>query len=433
MQRQTIQKWLDYRVRELGLSPIVDPHHRCQIRACKFDTIDIKQNIYGCLTSGVTHVCEPQKRRCEHTFISNSWDYTCIFSGATNERYIEESLFGKDSHQMKGKMIDFEHDMTDITIDHAFDDYGEDDEVSSESNEQWLQRLLNNTETPKAVAIPVKHSKPRQLTSEIKVNSSEDLSMENVQEFFNEVRVNLEIINGSYSQRLGIRMSRQLEQRRIGLRTLSTRVDTVITDLLFNIKERTRINKELDTTSRKHAIDAVKKYYKNCLQQNIRPFLQTADDIFDHNRKETARSLLISPKLVSESHKFILKQIILKLWFVVFNVDPISRQQKRLFIKDHAIAVLHAMRTGLSLDIEQDKHVLLEVDVEVERLFPHASLLDSIESVGTEQWSYEKNDITTGRKNLINALQTLATKNPAFAKELCNQLKEHRFNSHTVY
>lgn len=430
--KQLVANWLRWRADE-GLAPPQESH-QCELKRCKIETISFKENLYGCLSSGAVHLCEPRERMCERTVVSNDCEYMCIFSGAISPiPYFDETRFNVGAADLKGRVIDFEQDMTDVTIDHAFEDYGE--EAAGEDQTEWAERMLNAPD-PK---IEIGHKKQegggggkRQLTSQISLEDewAEFISMENIQEFFNQVHINLELINGSHGVRLGLKLSKTLEHRKIGLRLLSERVDTVITDLLLNTPERIRLNKELKDYARKQALEAVRKYYKTALQEDQRPFVQVGDDIYDQALQDNYHNpLLIAPKLIDEKHRFELKQIILKLWFVVYNIEPVARQQKRLFIKDHAVALLNSIKDGLSIVLKGtgQKLVLREPDKEVGQLFPAPALLESIQSTGKDSWVYHKNDITTGRRNLLNAFQSIAGK-PDFVRELCRQLQDNRLN-----
>ena len=96
---EVLERWQHMRLKELGFKTIIEGHV-CSMGTCEasgsIQLIDDDLNLYGCIKSGVFHVCEASiSQSCKETYTTTEGDILCIFSKKAVSRSADSTLYGE--------------------------------------------------------------------------------------------------------------------------------------------------------------------------------------------------------------------------------------------------------------------------------------------------------------------------------------------------
>ena len=369
-----IKKWLKYRNQVYGL-PNIDVNHICTFNCTlskSITTIDAKLNLYGCIKSGKYHLCNQSIIKCPCTFLNKDGTITCIFSGIDVGVIIDDNMFkkvdtGKDEyninfhfHENKKMRIEMGKNGNDFPF--LPDNDNDNESFEYEEGEYTIQNWVDSSANRRK-----QKSKQRQCFTNINDPN------------------------------------------------LWKDTESIIYDLLYNTKERSRIDKIRVNEMKNSAINSIHKHYKKCKRNKLRPIRHHLEKIYNNemNKKRRMRPLKFNQKQLKYY-----SNINVNLWKIVINTEYCAKNKSKFHIKQHTIATLYVLQTGLFMNnnnddelLNQNQNQILPRDDFLYNELPHENNLKEWKSCHTKKWNYNKGDITKGRNNLKLALNSITNKN----------------------
>ena len=254
-----IKNWLKYRNQVYGL-PNININHICTfncVSSKSIKTIDTKLNLYGCIKSGKYHFCNSNIIKCPCTFLNKDGTITCIFSGIDVGVILDDVMFKK--------------------VDTGKDE----DNIDYHENENKKMRI------------------------EIGKNGNDFLFLpDNDNDNDNE---SFESEEGEYTIQNWVDSSANRRKQKNKQRQCFTNVndpnlwkdtESIIYDLLYNTKERSRIDKIRVNEMKNSAINSIHKHYKKCKRNKLRPIRHHLEKIYNNemNKKRRMRPIKLNQK-----------------------------------------------------------------------------------------------------------------------------------------
>lgn len=402
--RETIDNWLEKRNKKYGFTK--DDNHVCSYKGCfetgSIVTIDRENNVYGCLKSGKTHVCNTTSE-CKSTFVKDGI-IICIMSGNAKEIFIDKSKYGNSNTNCQ----DYNK------CEEGFGEGGEEEEGYENKEEEEEDEEEDGQQT--------------------KEDMDETFLLENMGDMdmmFLPTTQNFDNWNEEQEVEKHKRQKRKTEspnknkkkaktkKKNKDINCLRSEYTKIMEDLLYNKSLRKRINDEKDAAMSLKAQTEMKRYYKECMNQQMRPIKPRADDIYAMYRNE--KPLLFLLEYDSERVSYYFK-IIYQIWNFVLDCNHYKEQTSKIHFKQHVLGTLYIMSEyGYRFTNKDGEDVtILPIDRYLATYLPKSNELSMMTTQKINSNSYCKNDITSGRNNIKKSICSM-TDNKKL--ELANRIK----------
>jgi hypothetical protein len=344
-------EWLDMRARYYGIFDPINNDHSCFQSDCK-----ISNNIVN-FDDNCFGCVESGKihicnstNDCNYKFVNNNEMIICYFSG-----YEISSIYKAENDfysKEKGLKLDDEEDNNNINND-----------VS----------ITNNIEAEEST-----QSKP------------------NMKKF----------------SQINIRIKR--DKNEMEVRDIGTKINSIVSDLLYNDKERNRIDsarkKELNLLCRK----SIDKYYRQFKKKKTRPNYWNVIGIIQQQSIKKQR--LITIPYDHDRVKFY-TDIIHILWVIIHQSEFYREKKTKLNARQHVLGALYILNSPTK---NEDIGYSINCDDYLYRYLPSQNDL--------KEWSngkYDKSDITDGRNNIKAAIASFSNSEKELYFELILKIRNH--------
>lgn len=181
-------------------------------------------------------------------------------------------------------------------------------------------------------------------------------------------------------------------------------VRLIVLDLLYNKKERVRIDQKRVDEMRESGDNAVRKYYKKCKREHIMPLKHRVETIFSNhmNTKRRLKPLQVDVKRIN-----CYTEVIANLWKIIIETEYCKNNSSKFHLRQHVIGTLYVMQMPFFFEGDTRRR-LLPGDNFLYRELPHQNDLKEWQSSYEEKkGTYAKKDVTKGRNNLKDALNSI--------------------------
>ena len=209
-------------------------------------------------------------------------------------------------------------------------------------------------------------------------------------------------------------------------------VRQIIKDLLFTDDVRKALNRYYIDKAHSTAKVMIRKYYKQSLREKMRPIMQHADDIFDH-QIEKAKHLNLFP--YNQHIVDFLSAVIFDCWFLAMSTPRYMQKSSDYEISKFALGLLYAMRNDMRVDIVNPKtnvetvFVFLPKNNFLLHMLPEKSEIGNFFNSHTKQ-NFVSAHIKTGRKLFVQAIESIDDAN---AKRQAFEEIRARFSRHRQF
>lgn len=207
-------------------------------------------------------------------------------------------------------------------------------------------------------------------------------------------------------------------------------VRQIIKDLLFVDNVRRALNRYYMDNARLKAMVMIRKYYKQSLRENMRPIMQHADDIFDH-QIEKAKRFNFYP--YDQNIVDFLSAVIFDCWFLALSTPRYMQKSSDFEIAKFAMGMLYAMRQDMRVDLVHPEtnaeivFVFLPKNNFLLHMLPEKNELCNFYNSHTKQ-KFASAHIKTGRRLFLQAIDSIddaTVKREAF-EEIRSRFVLHR-------
>lgn len=367
----------------------IDQDHSCNelcIDAGYIDIINHTLSLYGCLFGGVHHVCNPAAKSCKNSLINSDSEYICVYSKISTGVVIDSRGFynAPDKNRMDN---DGENDaiVDDVQVVKGSEDepidwemtpveVEDDDESAPSKDEEFAEK-------------PPEEEEGAEEDSNVDESSMMDCDFD-----------------GGSPQSTD-RRSKKRTCFQKGNPSVFEEAEHIIKDLIYNTRDRSSINEKREDELKKLAAISVKKYYKECRGAGFRPSISAADEKYASviNRKP-----LLSILNFDRRRSTYYAHVCTKIWSCIIQ-SPYWKKNSSIFhFRHHVLGTLYVMKSGdLINSIEGSRVVLARDEYLVKNLPDQNDLCNIIPSKGSSR-SYSKSDITKGRNNIKQSLNSMS-------------------------
>lgn len=191
-------------------------------------------------------------------------------------------------------------------------------------------------------------------TSKEELNDDNAESDDELYDNFNCDAVLFEFKNDSTDKRKESKLKRmKYDEDDIQINKLKDTCRSIITDLLFNKKNRNTIESINQKDIDKKIEQKLKAYYKECMQKGVLPVSWNVDSIIQEGLNIKHRLLLDLPK--QDNIIYYYMEIIIEIWQLIANDKPNENNgiQSNWF-KQFVIGVLYMLQQGMFILINKD-------------------------------------------------------------------------------
>lgn len=382
-----IRRWMDARQSTHGLTRI-DAGHICTddcVSNGNIHQIDAVTGLYGCLQSGVYHICSASEISCRNTVLTTEGHYVCTFSGAVLGVKLEKSIYGIPETGM-----------------HQFDVDGDPSHEELET-----QRSLERELAPRErVSKPVASLGPSAvLPDENFVRISGDHETDDDDDGDDDDRIRS---RDNKRRRNGTRKGAGKRRQCFSASRFSAtkqEVSVVLTDLFYNQPERRRINTKRLKEAQVRTQDALRKFYRRQKRLAVRPSRHEAEIIFRKHMNKRLPLVLLSHDTARLGKYAVL---IAGLWHIIVATPYCISNHSRFHIKQHVVGLLYTMQMPFSIAVSRDRQEpLLRADQFLYDNLPHQNDLKEWNACRRRGPHYTKQDVTTGRNNFKKAINSV--------------------------
>ncbi len=389
-----IRGWMDARTAMHGLT-CIDATHVCTydcVSDGNIQPIDETTGLYGCLRSGVYHICNGSSATCRNVELTKEGEYVCTFSGAVLGVKLEETIYG---------IPDTGRSEFDMGIDPSYE-------------EMKVQHSLEREVAPgEHAAEPIASLGPSAMLPDEKFVRVSKLSANSDTNDDLHINVNNAVRDrsrrrDSSHQRKGGRKGAGKKRQCFSTSSFSTtkqEVSAVLTDLFYNQSERRRINRKRQREARERTRDALRKFYRRQRRAAGRPCRHEAEGIFRrHMDKHQPLTLLVHDTTRLEKYA----TMVAALWHIIVQTPYCVLNHSRFHVKQHVVGLLYTMQIPFSVTTSEDRQEpLLEADQFLYDNLPHQNDLKEWNACYPKGPHYTKQDVTTGRNNFKKAINSV--------------------------
>lgn len=323
------------------------------------ERIDRINKIYGCKFGRIPHICYGDPSNCRLVEYNADGEAVCIFSGAVLYPSTVSDLYGKGERGIT-KDLTGKASLEEIEISELLNK----NLAGIEYNLNWSNRVF----------------KPFEQFEEFK-DTDKNITRKYVLK--DRTQINL------------------------------SEIRFIITDLLFNMGERNRINKKYQRTRVKRAKDAYRQYLKERKRRNLAPTKHRIITIISAYLRDTSYLQLIDYD--KPSIEFF-QRLILNLWFAIKQTPYFLNNESKFHIKQHALGMLYMLTTPLMVSDDDGRlNVLLEANEFLrDHLPPQNELKEWNSGKPSTKYKYTKKDVTTGTNNFKRAIGSAINKEKVF-------------------
>ena len=423
-----LRQWHAMRCSEYGMT-VIDYAHMCTRKHCieteSIQMIEPSLHLYGCLNSGVYHICN-KDTGCTVRYTSHDGGVSCMFSMYFIETWVDISKFG-----MVMPVKDFYTAPT-----------SRPDSVQQEGGERAASPL---NEMLCGDAPPVEEGKRvefamRVIEPERDMATVAEATNVEVRAIVGDCGAEAEISGGGEDvPRIGLDTSSlylmQQQHTDVGgvSRTLApteyltrytSRDIAKIIETLFDVKYRRDLAHRFHSASETTALDDLCRYYRLCAETHARPNVHVRDSICHVARAD--EPTITQPGRLDGVHLARFKAFVYELWRVMLATPHFTRFPNKFRLINHVVGALYMLREPFSL-AAADGTVLQEILPRDEFLFKHlpaqsqlrdwnvkttvfsSSRVLAVKGVVRGRIDFGKTGVSSGRNVIKEALLSIET------------------------
>ncbi len=325
-------------------------NHLCSSASCaqekRIELIDSETQFYVCTRSGFYHFCKG-KNDCLDRSVNMDLEIVCAFSGIVVD--INLTDWRQDASKNGGNQDDDSLCMEVCDSNEEGEGDGEGDGVGVAINREYSMPLPEER--------PKRRSRGKKTQGGIFIKSQTD--------------------------------------------DLTKQIRLIVHDLLYNTKERERLNEIKKRSMKKQAETNVKKYFKTMKNEKTRPCRPFLEDKFAH--------YMFTKKLLGElPHNQIRVTIYANFILIIYNYIRQSsyyqENMSRFHIKHHTLACLYLFCNPFSIS---KNHQLPKDDFLIAQL-PHLNDLVLWKGDELKLTGYKKSHITKGKNNIRKSFNSIS-------------------------
>ncbi len=398
--KDVVESWMHTREHIYGFEG-VDDNHICTVRGCietkSIEMVHRSLMLYGCVVSGVYHMCAGTTDSCRNVTLGGDGMYTCTFSGVSLGPKIERRIYGKPKTNMAHFSEEAEptQDELDIqeSIERSLRSVGGTEIVESGSDKGATAAAGGGRRTARIASLgPVPDTQ----------------SVHEPEEF---------VLVDTSSHSSGA--ARRANKRRrcfsaASMAASQSDITAVVYDLLYNASERRRIDSKRVSEMKVSSANAIRKFYKRKKRAGTRPMRHEVERI---RRTQQNKKMRLRPVEHDSARTAIYVRIIYDLWKLIIETPYCTNNWSKFHIKQHAIGMLYMLQMDFATTESGVSDVLLNADGFLYEHLPHQSDLREWRSCHKKNWTYSKQDVTVGRNNFkksLSSIQNQETKQRAF-------------------
>ncbi len=435
-QKTILSNWESFQQREYGLKiPEQSKQHNCRQLGCTIDFMG--DSLYVCTKSGMWHECLSSEDTCYQRVINDEKQTVCYFSGACIGIKIESEKLGKFTQNESGRMTT-EDDGYDLQ-DFSDNDEGElEVEIKMEEEaiinedpmedvfETLKQELEKKIEDDKNIQLDAFHNREGRCMEFTMCEKETSTKIEQIREWikmnypyivFRETQNPASLFFISYYRNEASRDDKQKKKQpksrkkseRKNILTFNNKTNQrlirdIVSDLLFNANERTRLDKIHIGLMKKTCKKAIMHYYKTCKHNKTRPSYPHVLTIHqvEMNRKTRIRVLEWDNRRIDYY-----TEMISQMWNIIIKSVYFKEHGSNFRIKEHSLGMLYMMQNPYFILFEGVEIPMFDRDEFLFNNLPPENVLDKWHSSTQKGLVYTKNDITQGRNNIKFSLMSI--------------------------
>jgi hypothetical protein len=375
---ELINSWIEMRKKVFGKYS-VDSGHYCTFSECvkndKIQTISEERRIYGCIESGIYHICKADIVSCRFKTLNHDGTYTCNLSGIGVGVLIEDHLYGKPDtgKEELSPIHEFTTEQKSISkfmIRNGIEDIENDGNRDNEGDSAYSSDSDNEFNIK--IKFGINDKKPRSNKNEEFIRTK--TTRRNKRRFCFD--------NGDTSK-------------------ISSEAEVIICDLLYNKSERSRIDSIRVNEMTSLAEETIRKVYKSFRKGKVRSMIYI-DDIYD-NAMNSKRRLL--PIDYDRERVIYYVSIIVLFWNIIMRSPYCKKNSSKFHIRNHILGVLYMIQFKFTMEINGKEEVIMQQDKYLYNALPSTSDLVEINS---QKGKYTKNDLTKGINNIKKSISSIS-------------------------
>ena len=424
-----LRQWHAMRRSEYGMT-VIDYAHMCTRQHCilseSIQVIEPSLRLYGCLNSGVYHLCN-QDTGCSVCYTSRDGGIFCMFSMYFIETWIDASKFG-----MVMPVKDFYIGPTSRP-----DNVPQESGVSSSSS--WSEVLCGDAppeEDGKRVEFAMRVVEPERdmetvaEATNVEVRAiigdcgAEGEGGEGEGKELPRIAFNAPSLHLMQRQSTDVGgVSRLLAPTEYLTRYTSRDIAKII-ETLFNVNYRRQLAQQFHGAAETTALDDLCRYYRLCAETHARPNAHVRDSICHVARSE--EPVITQPGRLAAERLAQFKAFVYELWRVMLATPHFTRFPNKFRLINHVVGALYMLREPFSL-AAADGTVFEEILPRDEFLFEHlpaqsqlrdwnvrtsvfsSSRVLAVKGVVRGRIDFGKTGVSSGRNVIKEALLSIET------------------------
>ncbi len=425
-----LRLWHAMRRSEYGMT-LIDYAHMCTRHHCivsgSIQTIEPSLRLYGCLNSGVYHVCD-RDTSCSVRYTSQDGGVFCMFSMYFIETYVDGTRFGevmpvKDYYTGPTSRPDDERHTNGGTVSSTWSDVlcGEAPPENEGKRVEFAMRVVEPERDMETVA-EATNVAVRAIIGDCGAEGEEEGEEEEA------------LLLTSNAAPLSLMQQQSLERVKEGIlpppphteyltRYTSMDIGRII-KTLFDVRYRRELAQTFHCAAETTALDDLCRYYRSCAETYVRPNVHVRDSICYVSRSDEPS--ITQPGLLSAEHHARFKAFVYELWRIMLSTPHFTRFPNKFRLINHVVGTLYMLREPFSL-AASDGSVFEEIVPRDEFLFEHlpaqsqlrnwnvhttvysSSRVLAVKGVVRGRIDFGKTGVSSGRNVIKEALLSLET------------------------